>query len=92
MLVQGVVERHSSIHLTPYTSASAKGRFSVYKILIQAARPSIQAWVANTAAKYKNKEANESSIKATENFNALGNFTHTDIDALCFGNGTSGKK
>ncbi len=57
---------------------------SVYNVLIQAARPPIQAWVANTAAKYKSKEATESSIKATEDFKTLGNFTSTDIDALCF--------
>jgi hypothetical protein len=67
-----------------HTYAQVQRVDSVYNILMQAARPSIQAWVANTAAKYKNKEAKESSIKATENFNALGNFTSTDIDALCF--------
>jgi hypothetical protein len=57
---------------------------SVYNILIQAARPSLQAWVANTAAKYKNKEATESSIKATENFKVIGNFKAIDVDAICF--------
>jgi hypothetical protein len=67
-----------------HTYAQVQRIDSVYNILMQAARPSIQAWVANTAAKYKNKEATESSIKATEDFNALGNFTTTDIDALCF--------
>jgi hypothetical protein len=67
-----------------HTYAQVQRVDSVYNILMQAARPSIQAWVANTAAKYKNKEVNENSIKATENFNALGNFTTTDIDALCF--------
>jgi hypothetical protein len=67
-----------------HTYAQVQRVDSVYNILMQAARPSIQAWVANTAAKYKNKEATESSIKATEDFNALGNFTSIDIDALCF--------
>jgi hypothetical protein len=67
-----------------HTDAQVQRVDSVYNILIQAARPSIQAWVANTAAKYKSKEATESSIKATEDFKTLGNFTATDIDALCF--------
>jgi predicted component of type VI protein secretion system len=67
-----------------HTYAQVQRVDSVYNILMQAARPSIQAWVANTAAKYKNKEVSESSIKATEDFNTLGNFTPTDIDALCF--------
>jgi hypothetical protein len=67
-----------------HTYAQMQRVDSVYNILIQAARPSIQAWVANTAAKYKSKEATESSIKATEDFKTLGNFTSTDIDALCF--------
>jgi hypothetical protein len=67
-----------------HTYAQVQQVDSVYNILIQAARPSIQAWVANTAAKYKSKEATESSIKATEDFKTLGNFTSTDIDALCF--------
>jgi hypothetical protein len=67
-----------------HTYAQVQRVDSVYNILMQAARPSIQAWVANTAAKYKNKEATESSIKATEDFKALGSFTSIDIDALCF--------
>jgi predicted component of type VI protein secretion system len=67
-----------------HTYAQVQRVDSVYNILMQASRPSIKAWVANTAAKYKNKEVNESSIKATEDFKPLGNFTLTDIDALCF--------
>jgi hypothetical protein len=70
--------------ILPHAHAQVQKVDSVYNILMKAARPAIQAWVANTAAKYKNKEANESSIKATENFKVLGNFTPTDIDALCF--------
>jgi hypothetical protein len=71
------------MYLAAYICASATGRFCL-QCFNAAARPSKQAWVANTAAKYKNKEATESSIKATQDFNALGSFTSTDINALCF--------
>jgi hypothetical protein len=75
-----------------HTYAQVQRVDSVYNILMQASRPSIKAWVANTAAKYKNKEVNESSIKATEDF-SIGQFYINRCRCIVFfGNGTSGKK
>jgi ribosomal protein L12E/L44/L45/RPP1/RPP2 len=67
-----------------HTHAQTSRADSLYTVLMNAARPAIKTWVNSTATKYKGKEINETVIKATENFKALGNFKGVDIDALCF--------
>jgi hypothetical protein len=66
------------------THAQTSKADSFYNLFMTTARPAIKAWVSSTATKYKNKDINETVLKTTENFKALGNFKTVDIDALCF--------
>ncbi len=56
------------LSILQHTNAQISNADSIYTILMATARPAVKTWVNNTAVKYKNKDINETLLKATENF------------------------